>query len=436
LTNVSGTLQAHVDVTGPADDPRPAGIISIDNAKFLVPFTGVAYTGLAGKIALQPDRVHIDEIRVLDNRRQPLSISGDLALHERTVGGVSIAIKSDDFKVIDNKMGSLRIKTNLQISGELTAPRVDGELGVATGQLDLDQILAKATSSPYATAPTENPSRSQEGESSSSAFDALQMGVRLTVPDDLVIKASDLQAPGSPIGLGALNLTLGGDIWVSKAPLDPPRLTGNINTIRGTYVFQNRRFEILRDGKVRFEGDTISELDPALDIRTERSIQAVLARVNVRGTLTQPEIVLESTPPLEQADILALIIFNQPVNQLGMGQQASLASTAQQMATGAVAGQLAQSVAGALNLDTFEINTAPDNGGPASVTVGQQLGQNLYVKVQQGIGDLSQTNFLIEYELTKWLRLRTNMLQGSSTQQQLFQRMQGSGVDLLFFFSY
>jgi hypothetical protein len=58
------------------------------------------------------------------------------------------------------------------------------------------------------------------------------------------------------------------------------------------------------------------------------------------------------------------------------------------------------------------------------------------VKVQQGIGDLSQTNFLIEYELAKWLRLRTNVLQGSTNQQQLFQRMQGSGVDLLFFFSY
>ena len=58
------------------------------------------------------------------------------------------------------------------------------------------------------------------------------------------------------------------------------------------------------------------------------------------------------------------------------------------------------------------------------------------MKVQQGIGDQSQTNFILEYELTEWLRLQTNVLQGSSTQQQLFQRMQGSGVDLLFFFSY
>ena len=71
-------------------------------------------------------------------------------------------------------------------------------------------------------------------------------------------------------------------------------------------------------------------------------IQGVEARVNVRGTLKKPEIVLSSTPPLEQADILSLIVFNQPINQLGEGQQVSLAQRAQALATGAVAGQLAQ----------------------------------------------------------------------------------------------
>jgi autotransporter translocation and assembly factor TamB len=132
---------------------------------------------------------------------------------------------------------------------------------------------------------------------------------------------------------------------------------------------------------------------------------------------------------------LSLIVFNQPINSLGEGQQVSLAQRAQQLATGALAGELAASVGNALGLDTFEINTAPDSGAAASLTVGQQLGQNLYVKVEQAIGGTSQTSFILEYELTKWLRLRTNVLQGTNTQP-LFQRAQGSGVDLLFFFSY
>jgi translocation and assembly module TamB len=174
-----------------------------------------------------------------------------------------------------------------------------------------------------------------------------------------------------------------------------------VNTVRGTYDFQGRQFEILRDGSVRFEG--LDELDPTLDLRTQRIIQGVTANVNVRGTLKKPEIVLSSTPPLEQADILSLIIFNQPINQLAEGQQITLAQRAQGLATGAVAGQLAKSISDA---------------------------------VQQGIGDQSQTNFILEYELSRWLRLQTNFLQGSTTQQQLFQRMEGSGIDLIFFFSY
>jgi translocation and assembly module TamB len=158
--------------------------------------------------------------------------------------------------------------------------------------------------------------------------------------------------------------------------------------------------------------------------------------VNIRGTLKHPEIELSSTPPLEQADILSLIIFNMQLNQLGEGQQVSLAQRAQSLATGAVAGQLAQSIGNALNLDTFEINLAPENGGGPEVTLGQQLGQNLFVKVQQGIGDQSTTNFVLEYELTRWLRLQTNVIQGSSTQQSVFRRAQSTGADLIFFFSY
>jgi translocation and assembly module TamB len=152
--------------------------------------------------------------------------------------------------------------------------------------------------------------------------------------------------------------------------------------------------------------------------------------------MRKPEIVLSSTPPLEQADILSLIVFNQPVNQLGEGDQISLAQRAQGLAAGAVAGQLAQSIGRALNVDTFEIQAAPETGDAAQVTIGQQVGQNLYVKVQQGIGEQGTTNFILEYELTDWLRLQSNVVEGSSTNPSLFRRAQSTGADLIFFFSY
>src|SRR5581483_6886219 len=317
------------------------------------------------------------------------------------------------------------------------APRVEGDLGITTGRIDLDPILAQTGTSAYATKETEyaGGTENQNGQTQTgSAFDQLQMDVHVTVPDDLVVKASDLRAPGAPLSLGSMNITLGGDLWIDKAPWDVVRITGPVKTIRGFYDLQGRRFTILRDGTVSFQG--LDTPDPALDIKTERVIQAVTANVNVRGTVSKPEIVLSSTPPLEQADILSLIVFNQPLNQTSEGQQISIAQRAEQMAGGAAAGAISKSIGNSLGLDLFEINLAPENGGGPNVTVGQQVSENLYLKVEQGIGDASQTNVILEYELTNWLRFRTNVLQGSSTQQNLFQRVQGSGADLLFFFSY
>jgi len=437
LTNVRGTMQAKVDVTGAADDPHPSGEITVANGAFTVEPTGVSYTDLDGRIQLAPDTVHIESITIVDNHQEQLTISGDLAVHERALGEVNIYANAYDFKVIDNKMGNVRIDSNLRVAGGLTQPRIEGDLGINTGVINLDTVLANVGTSAYDTKPTEfatAPSDNRGQTPPPTAFEALRMNVHVTIPDDLVIKGSDLRLPDAPIGLGAMNLTLGGDVRATKDPGGMIKLVGNINTIRGYYDFQGRRFDILRDGAVRFVG--LEELNPTLDIKTRRLIQGVDARVNIQGTLRKPEIVLSSTPPLDQADILALIVFNQPLNQLGEGQQISLAQRAQQMATGALAGTLANSIGNALNLDQFEINTAPEGGGVAQLTVGQQVGRNLYVKVQQGIGAQSQTNFILEYELTKYLRLQTNVLQGSTTQQQLFQRMQGSGADLLFFFSY
>jgi autotransporter translocation and assembly factor TamB len=437
LTKVTGTLEAHVNVTGTAADPDPTGSITIQHGAFNVDPTGVNYTGLDGRIDLQPDRIHIDQIRLLDNQQKPLTMSGDLAVNERKLGNVSVKLTADDFKVIDNKMGTVRIKSDIALTGDLAAPRVEGELGITTGRIDLDPILAQTGTSAYATKETEYASgtENQNGQTqAASPFEALQMDLHVTVPDDLVVRASDLRAPGAPLSLGAMNITIGGDLWIDKAPYDVVRITGPVRTIRGFYDFQGRRFTILRDGTVTFEG--LDTPDPALDIRTERVITAVTANVNVRGTLSQPEIQLSSTPPLEQADILSLIVFNQPLNQTSEGQQISIAQRAEQMAGGAAAGAISKSIGNSLGVDLFEINLAPENGGGPNVTVGEQVSQNLYLKVEQGIGDASQTNVILEYELTNWLRFRTNVLQGSATQANIFQRAQGSGADMLFFFSY
>src|SRR6185369_3644120 len=111
----------------------------------------------------------------------------------------------------------------------------------------------------------------------------------------------------------------------------------------------------------------------------------VTARIHVTGTLRAPEIALSSTPPLDEADILSLIVFNRSVNELGTGERASLAETAGGIASGFVASSLGRSIGKALDIDLFEITASDDVTGDAAggVTLGKQLGEKAFVRFRQ-----------------------------------------------------
>src|SRR3972149_1660864 len=100
------------------------------------------------------------------------------------------------------------------------------------------------------------------------------MDVSLIVPDDLIVKATSLQTPGSPVSIGAFTITMGGDLRATKEPGGRVRLAGG--------------------------GPPARRNPPA-----------------------------PTPPPPDPADIMSLIMFNQPINQLGEGQQIALADRAQ-----------------------------------------------------------------------------------------------------------
>ena len=209
----------------------------------------------------------------------------------------------------------------------------------------------------------------------------------------------------------------------------------DVRTIRGNYTFQGRRFDIQRDGRITFIGT--DEIDPLLDLEARRLISGVEAFIRIQGSMRQPELSFRSNPPLEEADVLSLIIFNQPLNELGEGQQASLAQRAGDLAGGYLASGLARSIGNALNLNEFEIKAVDENTSGPSVTVGQQVGKNLFFRVRQAFGDAQATELILEYQLADYLRLQATGAQtsGGSPRQQ-FTRIERGGIDLFFFFSY
>ncbi len=478
ITNVTGTLQADVHVTGSGQDPHVQGFIDVKNGAFGVPAAGGAFTGLTTRIELQPEGVRVPEFQLLDRHGQKLRVAGELALHASQVGAVNISIDSDNFEVINNQLGDVQLQTALKLTGELRRPKLVGDVRLDAARVEVDKVLelfytpysegslpdvvsaerttegggsaedatksALSKASASATSPDAEAKAAQEENETpvpAGPAAALAMDVHVVAPDNLVLRGKKLR-PGGPTGtaLGDINITLGGDLRVQKNPEAPITLLGTVNTVRGTYDFQGRRFDLVRDGTIRFAGTT--SINPLLDINATRKIPdtGVEARIHIAGTSKAPQLKLTSDPPLEESDILALIVFNRPVNELGTGERSSLAATAGGIATGFIAAPLGESIGKALDLDLFEIAPTTTDSGDlgASITVGQQVNQRTFVKLYQQFGERSTTEFQLEYQIARFLRAQGSAAPESTGEANRLnqRRIEKASVDLIFFFSY
>jgi translocation and assembly module TamB len=255
------------------------------------------------------------------------------------------------------------------------------------------------------------------------------------VPDNLILRGRDLRTNASALGLGDVNLTAGGDFTLVREGTNAPVLLGTISTVRGTYDFQGRRFQVLRDGTITFRGET--PVDPALNVTAEREISGIVAHVTVGGTMREPQLTLSSQPPLDQTDILSLIVFNQPANRLGEGQTANLGERAAQIAGGFVVTPIASSLGRALNVDVLEVDPSGDDNAGPTVTIGQQVGEKLFVRFRQMFGVRDVSEFQLEYQLTNILRLQGSFAEGqTSANRSLTRRVERGGIDLVVYFSY
>ena len=441
LQEVRGTLEADVRVTGTLDDPRPSGEIRIAGGAFTVPRLGTQYVQLDGKVSLQPDVITVSQLRLVDDDGDHLTVNGRLPVQRLRVTGVELEVTSDGLEVMDNALGDVEAGADLTVTGELTEPRVSGTIEITEGTLNVDEILSLAGQDTYAVRAAEQglltePAGQPAGLPQDRGLLAdlpLSLDITVAVPN-LLLRGRDIRGPaGGGVGLGNVNLNAKGALALRKAPEDALRISGDVAMVRGTYEFQGREFELARGGTVRFTG--LPEINPLLDVTARREISAVETIVAVSGTLREPTLELSSNPPLDDADILSLIVFNRPVNSLGAGEQVSLANRASALATGFVAGQLTEAIGGAFDIDLFQVEARNADGLGPAVTLGERIG-DLFVKVQQQFGSESQSRMIVEYEVNQWLRLESSFVDDRNSAQPLLRRQEDSGFDAVVNFDY
>jgi autotransporter translocation and assembly factor TamB len=465
VEEVTGTLNAQVHVTGTLAKPNVDGGVRIADGAFALADEGTRFTQLQADVTLQPDRIEVRQLQVADKDGHPLRVTGGagVSLAERQVGDVDLRVTSDNFRILDGRFGRVHLDTDLRVSGGLSALKAEGTIRIPTGRLEIDRVLEElrpakgavidVAPSPAATQPTPAaattggpppapaiatadppaPGPPASSAPTSSIVDGLALDVNVDVGNALVLRGDGVKVGGEGLSLGNLNMTLGGDLHATKRPGASTMVVGTVRTVRGYYEFQGRRFELRRDGTVSFKGP--NPANPQLNVTATRDVSGVEARVRVHGEAQRPELELSSTPPLDEGDILSLIIFNRPINELGEGEKTTLAQRAGSLVGGFVAAPVAEALRDALDVDLLEITPVSEEGG-TSVSVGNQIGERVFVKVRQQFGSSETTQLVLEYELSNLLRLETNVAQGGDTSRSSGRRAERGGADLVFVVKY
>ena len=397
-------LRPDVRLTGAGEDPHVEGFVDIEGGGFGCRRPACRITGSTRRIALSPDRITIPNLQIVDEEGQPLTISGSLGVHAREVGAVDVTISSRNFELIDNELGDVGVETHLKITGELRRPKIVGDVKLQSARLEVDKILAFFYD-PYAVhgAARRRVRRAQHRPAAAGAEDATRQALAhrpqasarrrrrrqqpprhggacaarparsrrsswtstSQIPENLVLRGKDLR-PGGPTGaaLGDLNITVGGDLDITKAPDAPITLLGAVDTVRGTYEFQGRRFDLVRGGTLRSSASrTSTRTSTSPPTRDDPEHRRRGARSTSPARPSTPQLELTSDPPLDEADILSLIVFNRPVNELGIrGERRRWRRRPAASPAASSPSPLGNSIGQALDLDLFEITTTTDDG--------------------------------------------------------------------------
>jgi translocation and assembly module TamB len=179
-----------------------------------------------------------------------------------------------------------------------------------------------------------------------------------------------------------------------KGPADNPVIRGNLDVVRGTFNFLDRKFTVT-NGQISFSGATPPV--PYLNITTQVSAGEIDARVSISGPADAFTLSLSSQPPLPQDEVMANILFGRSVANLNAFQAYQIASSISQIAGGGMP-DLVGKTRSLLGIDRLDFSGGDEKTGP-SVSMGKYVSEKVYVGVEQDLTDNKQ-DVVVEVDIT------------------------------------
>lgn len=322
-----------------------------------------------------------------------ITLTGDLDLSENSMLNLNVAMT--DAVLSAQPVDMVRANGAVSIAGPLDAIKAEGEITI--DELDAEIITPETTALVDIEVVAYNGAEDmQSSQTAHTADPGIDYNVRVVADDRIFVRGRGLESEWSA-DIAAVNDN------------NDPLIIGAMRLRRGWLDFSGRRFNLTR-GVITF--DRLSANNPLLDIRAEYETgDGVTAIIAVTGRGETPEISLQSVPEQPSEDIMALILFGKPAQELGPVETLQIAEALASLSGigpfggQGVTGRLRQ----ALRLDLLNIDPDLENGGGA-LTVGKYVTDGVFISATQDAQGRNGS-VRVEYEVTDNISVETEIAQ-------------------------
>ena len=377
---IGGTLQA----------PSPVGSLRLSGGDLQDYTIGANVSAIDGLIEAQGDAIRISRFT---GRAGPGTISLDGQLSLAAPMPIDIGLKMDKARALASDRLTADLDSDLHLRGDLM-----GQLALG-GTIRIDNAEVRAPDSlPPQVAALDVRVRGEKPPPPPSPGPDITLALQLDSPGRIFVRGRGLDAELS----GALRI--GG---TAAAPLPD----GKFEMRRGAFNLAGLTLTFTT-GEIGFDGS--GKIDPTLNFVAASTNGSVTANLTISGYASAPKITLSSTPELPQDEVLAQLLFHTNSSNLSPLQLAQIAAGLAQISGAGGGFDPLNSIRSALGLDTLRVGSGQSGAGPA-VQAGRAIAPGVYVGVQQNASG-SGTQATVQFDLTKGLKLETNVATSSATQ--------------------
>jgi translocation and assembly module TamB len=360
---LSGPIAIGADFGGRLDQPTLTGVIRADNLRYENETYGTVLSAMKIDGRFTQSRFELTSLTARAGSGA-ISASGNVGLD--AAGGFPIDVKV----TLDRARLARGDDIDATISGSLAITNSKAAGGLIKGNLNIPEARYQIVLQSGAVVPNlTGVRRKGEAAGQAAAGEALpsnwKLDIRLRADNHIFVSGMGLEAEWRT------DMRIGG---TSNAP----NVVGRLETVRGTYSFAGRRFDI-DHGYVTFQGGLFN---PELDISASTTVDAVSAIINITGNAQRPQIAFTSTPSLPQDEVLSRLLFGSSVTSLSPTQAIQLAAALNSLrGSGGGLNPLGK-LRGAAGIDRLRVLGADESAGRGTaLAAGKYISNNIYVEI-------------------------------------------------------